>query len=200
MKKRSEPIEWRPWTIPNLLTFGRLISLPFLIMAILDGRKVAALVIFLAASISDWVDGFLARRFQMGSPLGAFLDPIADKLFLVSTFVVFALPSTPSKMHMPLWLLLLALFRDLLIVVVSLVLFLALEIRSFPPSFLGKATTFAEISTVVAIMLNNVDLMPDWVPITCFFAAGGLIIVSGIHYSWRAATQQSPKPTENGAA
>jgi cardiolipin synthase len=191
VKLRKEPIEWRPWTIPNLITFGRLIALPFLIMAILEGRHETALVIFLLASISDGVDGYLARRFGMTSPLGAFLDPIADKLFLVSTFIVYTLPSTPSHLHMPLWLLLLALFRDLFIVVVSLVLFLALEIRSFPPSLLGKWTTVAEISTVVALQLNNVSWVPDWVPYTCFFVAGAFIIASGLHYSWRVITRTS---------
>ncbi len=146
-------MELRPWTLPNFLTFARLAALPFLVMAILDGRAWAALVIFLAAAVTDIVDGYLARRFAMGSPLGAWLDPIADKLFLVSTFVVFALPGTPTSVRIPMWLLVLTIFRDLYILVTCLVLFLALGIRSFPPSILGKLTTFLEISTVTAILL-----------------------------------------------
>ena len=90
-------MELRPWTLPNFLTFARLASLPFLIMAILDGRHGVALAIFLVAAITDIVDGYVARRFAMGSPLGAWLDPIVDKLFLVSTFVVFALPVDPDR-------------------------------------------------------------------------------------------------------
>ena len=107
-------MELRPWTLPNFLTFARLASLPFLIMAILGGRHGVALVIFLAAAITDIVDGYVARRFGMGSPLGAWLDPIVDKFFLVSTFVVFALPSTPTSLHIPIWLLVLTIFRDAL--------------------------------------------------------------------------------------
>src|SRR5262249_37093459 len=126
-------VELRPWTLPNFLTFARLAALPFLILAILDGRHWAALVIFLAAGVTDIGDGYLARRFHMGSPLGAWLDPIADKLFLVSSFVVFALPGTPTTVRIPMWLLVLTIFRDVFILVIGLVLFLALGMRSFPP-------------------------------------------------------------------
>ena len=110
----------RPWTLPNFLTLTRLAALPFLIVSILQGRHGTALVIFLVASITDIVDGYLARRFAMGSPLGAYLDPIADKLFLVSTFVVFTIPSTPSKIHIPVWLLVITIFRDVFILVIAL--------------------------------------------------------------------------------
>ncbi len=181
-------MELRPWTLPNLLTFLRLAVLPFLVVTILDGRHWSALIIFLAAAITDIVDGFLARHFGMGSPLGAFLDPIADKLFLVSTFVVFALRSTPSKVHIPVWLLVLTIFRDVLIVVISLVMYLALDIRSFPPSVLGKATTFLEISTVVALLLTNVDRLPAIVARVCFRLVAVFAIASGLHYIWRAST------------
>src|SRR5664280_777784 len=165
-------MELRPWTLPNFLTFARLASLPFLVMAILDGRHGVALAIFLVAAITDIVDGYVARRFGMGSPLGAWLDPIVDKLFLVSTFVVFALPSTPTRLHIPIWLLVLTIFRDVFIVVICLVLFLALGIRDFPPSILGKLTTFLEISTVFAT-------------------------VSALHYSWRIMARL-PRPPAAG--
>ncbi len=192
--RKKEPLEWRPWTIPNLLTFGRLVVLPFLVIAILEGRYWPAFVLFFAASITDFVDGFLARHFHMSSRLGALLDPIADKLFLVSTFIAFALPSTPSRIHIPLWLLLLTFFRDLLIIIVSLVLFLAYDTKSFPPTLLGKATTFAEISAIVAIMLHNLESMPGWVAHASFIAVAALTIFSGLHYSWRVSTQT---PVEN---
>lgn len=182
-------MELRPWTLPNFLTFTRLAALPFLIVAILDGRAAAALVIFLAAAITDIVDGYLARRFGMGSPLGAYLDPIADKLFLVSTFVVFSLRSTPSVIRIPVWLLVLTIFRDVIIVVICLVMFLALDIRRFPPSALGKATTFLEVSTVVAILLANVHQMPVVVAKVCFQLVAVFTVASGLHYSWRASSQ-----------
>jgi cardiolipin synthase len=190
-------MELRPWTLPNFLTFARLASLPFLVMAILDGRHGVALAIFLVAAITDIVDGYVARRFSMGSPLGAWLDPIVDKLFLVSTFVVFALPSTPTLLHIPVWLLVLTIFRDVFIVVTCLVLFLALGIRDFPPSILGKLTTFLEISTVVAILLVNVGRMPVLVATTCMRLVAVFATVSALHYSWRIMARL-PRPATAG--
>lgn len=190
-------MELRPWTLPNFLTFARLASLPFLVMAILDGRHGVALAIFLVAAITDIVDGYVARRFGMGSPLGAWLDPIVDKLFLVSTFVVFALPSTPTLLHIPIWLLVLTIFRDVFILVICLVLFLALGMRSFPPSILGKLTTFFEISTVVAILLVNVHRLPPVVARVCMQLVAAFATVSGLHYSWRVVTRL-PRPSTTG--
>lgn len=181
-------MELRPWTLPNLLTFARLVALPFLVDAILDGDHMQAFAIFFAMAVSDFVDGYLARHFGMASPLGALLDPIADKLFLVSTFIVFALGSTPTNIHIPLWLVLLTVGRDVLIVAVALVMALGLGIKSFPPTFLGKANTFAEISTVVAILMNNIGRMPAWVADVCFTATLLLTIASGVHYVFRASS------------
>lgn len=180
-------MELRPWTLPNLLTFARLVALPFLINAIVEGQHMQAFLIFFAAAVTDFVDGFLARHFGMASPLGALLDPIADKLFLVSTFIVFALKSTPSNIHIPLWLVLMTVGRDLLIVIVALVMALGLGIKSFPPSFLGKANTFSEISTVVAILMNNIGRMPAWVAEVCFVVTLLLTVASGVQYIFRAS-------------
>jgi cardiolipin synthase len=195
-------MELRPWTLPNFLTFARLAALPFLVMAILGGRAWAALVIFLAAAITDIVDGYVARTFAMGSPLGAWLDPIADKLFLLSSFVVFALPGTPTTVRIPIWLLVLTIFRDVFILVICLVLFLALGIRSFPPSILGKLTTFLEIATVTAILLVNVRRIDPVVATVCMWLVAAFTVASGLHYSWRVVTQlpRGPHPPAAGPA
>jgi cardiolipin synthase len=189
-------MELRPWTLPNLLTFSRLVALPFLINAILEGQHGQAFAIFFAMAVSDFVDGFLARHFGMASPLGALLDPAADKLLLISTFIVFALKSTPSNIHIPLWLVLLTVGRDVLIVVAAVVMALGLGIKSFPPTFLGKANTFAEISTVVAILMNNIDRMPAWVAEVCFPVTFLLTLASGIHYVFRASSTVARMPQE----
>ena len=181
-------MELRPWTLPNLLTFARLVAIPFLITAALEGQHGQAFAIFFAMAVSDFVDGYLARHFGMASPLGALLDPAADKLLLVSTFIVFALKSTPSNIHIPLWLVLLTVARDVMIVVVALVMALGLGIKSFPPTLLGKANTFAEISTVVAILMNNIGRMPAWVADACFVVTFILTIASGVHYVFRASS------------
>jgi cardiolipin synthase len=163
-------VELRPWTLPNFLTFARLVALPFLVMAILGGRAWAALAIFLAAAVTDIVDGYVARRFAMGSPLGALLDPIADTIF-----------------------------RDVFILVICLVLFLALEIRSFPPSILGKLTTFLEVSTVTAILLANVQRIDPVVATVCMWLVAAFTIASGLHYSWRVLTQLPRGPHQPAA-
>jgi cardiolipin synthase len=193
-------VELRPWTLPNFLTFARLAALPFLVVAILDGRIWAALVIFLAAAVTDIVDGYIARTFAMGSPLGAWLDPIVDKLFLVSSFVVFALPGTPTAVRIPIWLLVITIFRDVFILVICLVLFLALGIRSFPPSVLGKLTTFLEISTVTAILLVNVKRLDPTVATVCMWLVAVFATASGLHYSWRVVTKLPRGPHPPAAA
>mgnify|MGYP001283857867 FL=1 len=96
--------------------------------------------------------------------------------------------ATPSNIHIPLWLVLLTVARDVMIVVVALVMALGLGIKSFPPTLLGKANTFAEISTVVAILMNNIDRMPAWVADACFVVTFILTIASGVHYIFRASS------------
>jgi cardiolipin synthase (CMP-forming) len=182
-------MELRPWTLPNLLTFSRLVALPFLLMAILDGRYGPASVIFLAAAVTDGLDGFLARRFGMASPLGAYLDPIADKLFLVGTFIACALPGQAGILRVPFWLLLMVISRDLIILVVALILLLALDVRQFPPSRLGKVTTVVEIATLTAVLLGNLGAVPRVVAEVGFAVTAVLIFASGIQYVWRVSTK-----------
>jgi cardiolipin synthase len=186
----------RPWTLPNFLTFLRLLVLPFLIVSILEGRHGGALILFLAAAITDNLDGILARRFGMSSPLGAYLDPIADKLFLVSLFIVFALPVTPTRLHVPVWLLVVTIFRDVMMLIVALVMLLVLDIRSFPPSVLGKATTFLEVCTVTAILLTNIGYMPEIVAQVLFRLVAVGVVASGLHYTWLASNRLQPHEDE----
>jgi cardiolipin synthase (CMP-forming) len=192
VKEGGRRTELRPWTLPNFITFARLLVLPFLIVAMLQGRHGTALAVFLAAALTDIADGYLARHFGMSSPLGAYLDPIADKLFLVSAFIVYALPSTPTAVHVPIWLLVVMIFRDVSMPIVGLVMILTLDIRHFPPSALGKATTFLEVSTVTAILLTNIGRMPPIVAEVLFRLVLAGVIASGLHYTWLASNRLKP--------
>ena len=126
----------RIFTVPNQLTFLRLAFLPFFIIAIKYDRYGLALWILLAGGISDALDGLLARRLNQKTTLGAYLDPIADKLLLSSSYVVLAL-----KGKIGWWLAILVLGRDVLILVACAVILLAAGYRSFlPPSIWGKAS------------------------------------------------------------
>ena len=100
-----------PVTIPNLITIGRLFLVPFTVWLIVQGDAVTAFWIFILAGISDAVDGFLARQFNLRSKLGAYLDPLADKVLLVSIYVTFAVLA-----EIPLWVTILIVSRDILII------------------------------------------------------------------------------------
>ena len=99
--------------------------LPFFLFAIADGRFGIALVIFVVAGISDGIDGYLARRFDMKSALGAYLDPIADKLLMMSSYLFLAVPSFPAAVKVPVWLAVMVISRDLLLMTVALLLILS---------------------------------------------------------------------------
>ena len=100
-----------PWTLPNFITLVRLAALPFFLVSIAGGRFGIALAIFVAAGASDGVDGYLARRFDMKSALGAYLDPIADKLLLMTSYLFLAIPSYPALVKVPVWLAVMVLSR-----------------------------------------------------------------------------------------
>src|SRR6187431_2003922 len=98
-------------SIPNLITLGRILLVPVLVWAIISGEMRLAFALFLAAGISDAVDGFLAKRFNMASELGAYLDPLADKTLIVSIYVTLGIAG-----KIPLWLVILVVSRDIMIV------------------------------------------------------------------------------------
>ncbi len=184
----------RPFTIPNGITLIRLAAIPFFALAVVSSNHRWALVIFVLAGLSDAVDGLLARQLGMRSLLGAYLDPIADKALLVTAYVVLTWPN-PGAVTIPLWLTVLALSRDLLIVLVALTLYLAADIRSFPPSVLGKITTFFHIVTVGMVLFANVGGIPEPLLLACFYVALGFTVLSGVDYIRRAARQVELLPT-----
>lgn len=136
-------------TIPNLITLLRFVLVPAVIYAILLGRMEWALAGFVVAGVSDGLDGFIARQFNQRSELGAYLDPIADKLLLVSVFVVLGLMG-----ELPLWLVIAAVSRDALIVtavLLSTVMGNPVEVK---PIFVSKANTAIQI-VLAALVLSE---------------------------------------------
>jgi cardiolipin synthase len=144
-------------TIPNIITMGRLIIVPLVIVMILQGRWATAFVLFVVAGVSDAIDGFIARRFDMRSEFGAYIDPLADKLLLVSIYVTLAIVGV-----LPGWLAVVVLFRDIMIVaavMLSWVLSRPLEIK---PLMLSKANTAAQIGFAALVLSTKafgVDLV-----------------------------------------
>jgi cardiolipin synthase len=180
-------------TIPNILTIIRILLTPLLIWLLLIHRFNEALVVFILAGLTDGLDGFIARVLNQRSALGAYLDPVADKLLLVSSFIILG-----AMDLLPTWLVVVAVSRDAIIVlgVVTLVIHEApVQIR---PSGLSKITTLFELTTVLATLLGfRVFILPEWVNYFLFAAVGSLCVVTMFHYIWRGITiweeQSGPK-------
>jgi cardiolipin synthase (CMP-forming) len=145
----------RNLTLANQLTLLRIMLIPAFVLLVLYGHLGAALLTFLIAGITDALDGLIARLAGQGTSLGAWLDPMADKLLLVSTFIVLTLPTVPLTNHLPLWLTVIVISRDVAIIGVVAIVNLAVGPRTFRPSLLGKATTAAFILTSVVVMYFN---------------------------------------------
>jgi cardiolipin synthase len=180
----------RIFTVPNQLTFLRLAFLPLFIIAIWYERYDWALGVLLAAAASDLLDGLLARTLHQKTALGAYLDPIADKLLLTSSFLVLAL-----KGKVAWWLTILVLSRDVIILATSVVITLVVGTRRFPPSIYGKLTTAAQILLVFVVILNEVvhHAPLDTAELALVYLVAALTIVSGMHYSIIIARRlQSP--------
>ena len=167
-------------TVPNQLTFLRLAFLPFFIIAIEYERYDWALGILVAAGLSDGLDGFLARGLNQKTPLGAYLDPIADKLLLSSSYIVLALK---GKIHW--WLTILVLGRDVLILVACAVILITVGYKPFPPSIWGKLATFFEILMIVLVLVLEVWNV-GWIYLLrhmCTYFVAVFVVISGLHYS-----------------
>jgi cardiolipin synthase len=177
----------RPFTIPNGITLVRLALTPFFVLAVLGPNPRLALVLFTIASVSDLLDGLLARTLGMRSQFGAYLDPIADKVLLVTAYVVLTWPGL-NGVRIPLWLTVMALSRDILIVMLSLIMYLAAGVREFLPTLWGKATTVAHVVTLFLVLIANVEKVAEPILVTTFYTALALTLISGAQYLWRSAT------------
>jgi cardiolipin synthase len=167
-------------TVPNELTFLRLAFLPFFIIAIQYGTYDWALGILVVASLTDGLDGFLARTLDQRTALGAYLDPIADKLLMSSSFFVLAL-----KGKIGWWLAILVLGRDVLLLAASAVILITVGYRPFPPSIWGKATTFFEVLLIVVVLVQAITgsgILLD-AHVIIGYCVAALVVISGLNYS-----------------
>ena len=136
--------------IPNLITLGRVALVPFVIWLIINDRHAEAFAFFLLAGISDGVDGFLAKRYNWQTELGAYLDPLADKLLLVSLFVALGI-----KGELPSWIVIGAVSRDILIVLGVLLAGLLGRPLRVKPYKISKLNTFAQIALVTVTLADE---------------------------------------------
>jgi len=163
--------------IPNILTLGRIIITPVIVYAILRGEPVLALALMIAAGITDMLDGAIARYFDQRTTVGAYLDPLADKLMLISTFVTLFIVN-----EVPLFLFLAVVFRDAIIVLGALAYEMVTHQLKMEPSMISKVTTFMQIVCVVAMILDMAYPLADTLIQTTVWATFIVTCVSGVHY------------------
>ncbi len=183
----------RIFTLPNLLTVIRMFLIPVFVSLLFYQRFGWALGVFLAAGVTDGLDGLLARRFDQKSQLGTILDPIADKLLLVTSFVVLSLPGIipqpmPRHLPVPFWVTASVISRDIFIVVGSVAINMVTGFRRFRPSWLGKVNTVVQILAIITILIAaHFPAISGYVLPTVYMLVTGLAFLSGIHYVFFAA-------------
>ena len=169
-------------TVANQLTLLRMLLIPALIILVVSGLNGWAVIVFVLAGVTDALDGLLARWWGQPTTLGAFLDPMADKLLLISMFVVLTMSSLDLPNRWPIWLTVLVISRDVIIVVTVAIANLSLGRISFPPTNLGKAATLVYILTVAVTLYFNWLGQPSIVVDIAIYAALGVTLASGLHY------------------
>jgi cardiolipin synthase len=183
--------------VPNVLTLLRVGAIPVFLILLTDFRYPEALGVFVAAGVTDALDGAIARLTHTKTTLGAYLDPAADKLLLMSAFVALAF-----LQEVPRWLMVVVLSRDVMLVVGYFLLFTmtqhAMEVR---PSVAGKLSTFLQISAVTSVLVSLVypGAVPPVAEAALFLATGLVTAAAGVQYVIRGLLwlqgQGSPPPS-----
>jgi cardiolipin synthase len=169
-------------TLANQLTFLRILIIPAFALLVTYGYLGWALIAFIAAGLTDALDGVIARRANQRTSLGAWLDPMADKLLLVTTFIVLTLPAVDVTNHIPLWLTILLISRDIVIVGVVAIVNLAIGPRTFRPSLLGKMATATYILVSIVFLYFNWRQERSWIVDAAVYVALALTLVSSADY------------------
>ena len=176
-----------PLTAANQLTLLRMFLIPAFVILMVYGYFGWALLTFIVAGVTDGLDGLLARLSGQKTSLGAWLDPMADKLLLLATFVVLTLPGLGLVNRLPIWLTVLVISRDVVIVLTVAVVNLAIGRRTFSPSALGKAATGIYIVTAAVTLFFNYLRQQSPLVDVCIYASLAITLISGLHYIVHAA-------------
>ena len=183
-------------TLPNFLTLLRIIAVPIYLILIIGNRPGPALILFMLAGITDAVDGVLARLMDAKSDLGAALDPLADKLLLVSSYVTLAWLGV-----IPPWLMILVLVRDVVILAGYLAIYFVTTPMELAPTLIGKINTCMEMITVVLALttLARPDMPMGLTNQIAWWITGITVAVSGTHYVYSGLLWYQRQPAQNVA-
>ena len=164
--------------LPNLITLARILSVPVVVWAIAANQMLLAFVLFLAAGVSDAVDGFLAKRFNMQSELGAYLDPLADKVLIVSIYIALGITDA-----VPRWLVILVVSRDLMIVGAVMLSWLLDRPIAVKPLLVSKLNTVAQI-VFAGLVLGSLGMRFEagWLTVAMMAIVASLTLLSVAAY------------------
>lgn len=166
--------------LPNYITLLRVILIPFFIDFMIYGYYREALLVFAAACMTDALDGLIARLTKQKTELGAFLDPMADKLLILSAFVTLVFLG-----HLPIWLVIVVVSRDAILTMGSLIIFFTTGSLKIQPSIIGKVTTVMQLAVVtLSLILMNYGIDMGFV-LVLQWATAGVTIASGAQYVMR---------------
>ena len=161
-------------SIPNLITLARILSVPVMVWSIMNGWMLAAFLLFLAAGVSDAIDGYLAKRFAMTSELGAYLDPLADKALIVSIYVTLGVSG-----EIPRWLVILVVSRDIMIVGAVLLAWLVGKPLPMKPLLVSKLNTAAQLVFACVVLATlGLRFEADWLVAAAMAAVTLLSLLS----------------------
>lgn len=176
--------------IPNLLTLLRIGLVPVLILLLQNQVYTAALAVFVIAGITDGVDGFIAKRFDCVTRLGSILDPLADKLLLLSAFVMLTIAGV-----FPFWLLIIAGFRDLVIVCGVVVLTILYDKAEMKPIWSSKLNTFLQILLVGVVLVQKAGILEfGWTIQVLIWLVAITTVLSGMQYVYEWGFRQHHDP------
>ncbi len=150
-RKTREPI----FSIPNAFSLTRILLIPVFLAVVLQGRTKSALIVFLIASGTDFLDGASARLLNQRTKLGALLDPAGDKLFMTAAFIILSIPALNAPNVLPIWLTAIVIGRDVMLVAGAIVLYAKIGRKSFPPSLIGKGSTVWQFAALLLVLLFN---------------------------------------------
>ena len=176
-----------PLTYANQLTILRMAFIPCFVLLAIYGHARAATIVFILAGITDALDGIVARKLEQKTLLGSYLDPMADKLLVTAAFVTLTVPSVPVSFHVPVWFTVTTISRDVLIALIALIIHLRTGHTQFPPSFLGKCATAAQLLTVGSALVGNFSsklVVVIFKPVV--YSTFLLTLTSGVHYLFRS--------------
>lgn len=184
---------YQPISIPNILTLLRILLVPLFVILLMRHMYEMALLVFTVAGLSDGLDGLIARYLNQRTALGAYLDPAADKLLLVSAYIALGIMDV-----MPAWVSVIVISRDVIIVLGIAILSLTQKPYEVRPTIVSKCTTTAQIVTVLVTLFDPTHLRLPSIHVPLLWLTAVLTILSGLHYVYKGMMiLQAPNSTDH---